>query len=212
MDAVDLVRPDVRKTRYILLPKLHVERCVMEPAEVHISKKTKKRSKGFIVSINEAFAEVLDACVQQHGEGWLVPPLQSEFKRMFNDRLSVNGTRLYSVEIWKEGKLAAGEIGSTIGGCYCSLTGFYRMDSAGTIQLCVLGSLLHQLGYTLWDLGMSMDYKLSLGAKVIPRSDFVDKFRKARMAETPQLSVSGRPCPVDCSTVLKKELVELATP
>eukprot|EP00922_Rhytidocystis_sp_ex-Travisia-forbesii_P069210 GHVS01103261.1.p1 GENE.GHVS01103261.1~~GHVS01103261.1.p1 ORF type:complete len:395 (+),score=47.24 GHVS01103261.1:180-1364(+) len=210
VDTADQARPHVRKTRYILLPKLHVDRCVMDLDKVHVSKKTKKRSKGFTVTIDTASSEVVDACVRQHAENWLVPPLQSEFRRMFDKHFSVDGVKLHSFEIWKDGKLAAGEIGSTVGSCYCSLTGFYDVDSAGTIQLCVLGSLLRQLGFTMWDLGMSMDYKLSLGATVIPRATFVQRFRKARLKDPITFTVNGGDGPVDCTIILKKECAEAA--
>jgi Leu/Phe-tRNA-protein transferase len=121
--------------------------------------------------------------------------------------------RLYSIEIWsndgehkdkdddvdmihsnsndnnnnkkKEGNwvLVGGELGYTVGTIYTSLTGFSSRDSAGSVQLAALGKLIFAAGFTVWDLGMSMDYKQSLGAQLVPRDDFVRMVHEAREME-----------------------------
>jgi Leu/Phe-tRNA-protein transferase len=61
-------------------------------------------------------------------------------------------------------QLAGGELGIACGGVYTSLTGFTAAaDGAGSVQLCALGALLHLCGFAFWDLGMGMEYKVSLG-------------------------------------------------
>lgn len=93
--------------------------------------------------------------------------------------------RLYSIEVWNEatGELAAGELGYTVGSIYTSLTGFSAQDSAGSVQLAALGRLLRSLGFTMWDLGMDMEYKQGLGAHNIPRQDFLAHLREVRTSK-----------------------------
>jgi hypothetical protein len=40
-----------------------------------------------------------------------------------------------SPQIFKDGALVAGELGYSVGGSYCSLSGFCCADSAGTVQV-----------------------------------------------------------------------------
>lgn len=91
--------------------------------------------------------------------------------------------RLYSVEVWnaKTGALAAGELGYAIGSVYTSLTGFTAEDSAGSVQLAALGRFLTQESFDMWDLGMELDYKTSLGARNLDRVQFVETLKRLRV-------------------------------
>ena len=91
--------------------------------------------------------------------------------------------RLYSVEVYnvESGELVAGELGYSVGSIYTSLTGFTSEDSAGSVQLAVLGRRLEQCGFDLWDMGMDMDYKERLGAHGMHRADFVRLVRRVRV-------------------------------
>ena len=119
--------------------------------------------------------------------------------------------RLYSVEVWEEDpdtaagteknettattqqkqqetpqrrrRLVAGELGYSVGSIYTSLTGFSSQDSAGSIQLAALGRLLCQRGFTLWDLGMDMEYKRTMGSHLMPRDDFVQVVHEVRVRD-----------------------------
>lgn len=193
-------------TEGVLLPKLHEHRCVVTlPDRLHVSKSTRKKAKGFTISFNQAFEEVVEGCRAQHGpQCWLYPSLVQAFITIANNGhgmrvpiihsdgeqqraspLESTGKtctiHLYSVEIWNNDRqLVGGELGYTVGSVYTSLTGFSAQDSAGSVQLAALGHLLCQLGFTLWDLGMEMEYKRNLGSQLVPRAVFVDAIHRAR--------------------------------
>jgi Leu/Phe-tRNA-protein transferase len=175
---------------------------------LHIGKQVRKKSKRYSISINRSFDEVVVACQYQHGEHcWLYPPLVTAFRAIHklskspstitDDSAVGDGVstttihdqrvpvRLFSIELWnaESGKLAAGELGYTVGKIYTSLTGFTNEDTAGSIQLATLGTLLHQNGFTTWDLGMEMAYKKALGSRLVPRDEFVRLVHESRLTD-----------------------------
>ena len=55
-------------TRGYLLPKLHVERCVLQlnpTSNLHISRSTRKKCKRYLLSVNECFDRVVAGCHRQ---------------------------------------------------------------------------------------------------------------------------------------------------
>lgn len=82
-------------------------------------------------------------------------------------------------------RLVAGEIGYRVGRIYSSLSGFFdRSDRAfantGTLQLLLLAHHLEQSGYAFWNLGEpTMAYKRSLGARLLPRRVFLERWLSA---------------------------------
>mmetsp|Transcript_5460 Transcript_5460/g.12448 ORF Transcript_5460/g.12448 Transcript_5460/m.12448 type:complete len:371 (+) Transcript_5460:172-1284(+) len=193
-------------TKGYLLPKLHVERCVLQlnpQSNLHISKSTRKKSKRFVLSVNESFDKVVAGCHKQHGTNWLYPPIVASFRAIHQRTIDPNNggvnamimannsiqpqdttpVRFYTVEVWnaETGALAGGELGYSVGGIYSSLTGFSNEDAAGSVQLVALGKLLTKCGFEYWDLGMDLEYKRRLGAGMIRRAEFVSKVKRSRV-------------------------------
>ncbi|KAF1772174.1 Acyl-CoA N-acyltransferase [Phytophthora cactorum] len=174
-----------------LLPKLHRQRCVLlvKPnAPEHVPKIVRKRAKKFKFVLNRDFDGVVEGCHEKHGIPWLYPPIVESFKTLF--QAADDGVELYpgckvrffTVELYDAATdtLVAGELGYTVGSVYTSLTGFSRASGAGTVQLHALSKFLYLAGFKMWDLGMSMDYKMGLGAKDLDRDDFLDELYKWR--------------------------------
>ena len=196
-------------TEAFLLPKLHQHRCVVRlPHDLHVSRSVRKKAKRYRLTINQDFEAVVRGCRQQHGSShcWLYPPLVQAFQQIHacgcagtSVRFQQSSTttaqasscpvRLYSIEIWTNNDdnndehddvMVAGELGYTVGSMYTSLTGFSNQDSAGSVQLAALGKLLCSRGFEIWDLGMDMEYKRSLGSHLMPRDEFVDNVHRIR--------------------------------
>jgi len=171
-------------------------------SHLHIGRTTKKRVKrsNFYITVNSAFDSVLSLCWRNHGDDWLCPPLRRAFRHMFRNQEEYL-TKLCSFELWvrndgnekeeKEGSsssfsftLVAGELGYVVGaqkgegGCYTSLTGATLVDSAGSVQMAVMGKILERVGLSVWDLGMPLDYKSHFGTEVLNREDFLDLYRR----------------------------------
>ena len=192
---------------YVLMPKWHRERCCMQFADLHVAKTGRKRAKKFRLTADASFDEVIDRCVEQHGENWLYAPMRAAFRALHHwgvardaERAAdaaaklpagfppfADEVRFHSFEVWSaDGTLAAGEFGAVVGGVYTSFTGFFdsKHPGAGTVQLCGTAKLLQDAGFAFWDLGQEIPYKLELGASMLPRAEFLAQFRAARDVKT----------------------------
>lgn len=176
----------------MLLPKIHEERCILTPAEIHVSRKVRRRAKGFHLTVNGDWWAVV-RCVQRYtftsheGDCWLTDELARAYQAVsrVDETWRRGGAAFHSVELWDTAskELVAGEIGYTCGSMYSSCTGFTlkeRYPGAGTVQLAALGKWLARSGFSLWDLGMELPYKLELGGRSVPRSDWVRHVRALR--------------------------------
>lgn len=205
--------PMYEKGQGIVLLKLHRSRCTLSPGAVHVGKQSRKKASQFRISVNEAFSEVVKG-VQEHtfteepGDCWLANEF-AEMYRLVNSlpESARRGVAFHSIELWhkESGRLAAGELGYTVGSIYSSCTGFalkHDFPGSGTCQLVALGKLLESCGFELWDLGMELDYKIELGGKMQPRASWIAQVRRLR--DTPTFLSS----PPDSSSV--KELLAAA--
>lgn len=175
-----------------LIPKLHLLRSVAQPREVAPTRTARRESSGYRLELDGRFDEVLEACVATHGDDWLRPSLRECWISLHGER-DRRRSRFASMELYDGlGRLQAGEIGVFAGGCYTSLTGFRRASGSGTVQLAATARYLEAVGVSLWDLGMPLDYKESLGARNVSRGEFLARFRAAREAR-PRLAAGSFP-------------------
>jgi Leu/Phe-tRNA-protein transferase len=169
--------PDGKPSRYLLLPKLHLERSALFWEDLRETKTARRLLKRYELRYDADFDRILDRCVHIHGSGWLTPPLVESIRavRASNDGL----VQPVSFALYRDGKLAAGEFGVIAGKVYTSYSGYREEDSAGTVQMVLTGRYLRDAGFAFWDLGMPMDYKDRLGARNISPRLFVELFRNA---------------------------------
>ncbi|ORM40865.1 uncharacterized protein BXIN_1698 [Babesia sp. Xinjiang] len=186
-----------RHPKRLLVPKMHSERAYLRPLWIRMTKAGKRAARNLRVTMDTVFHRVIRGIVQQHGENWMYPEMQQEFNIMYYQRHRFKNlkTRLHSVEVWKGGELVAGEIGCkylfyhdkwtavATGAVYTSVTGFHNLNSSGTFQLYALAAILHFQGIEVWDLGMEIPYKRSIGATTMSRTRFIDTFNHCKTRE-----------------------------
>lgn len=172
----------------ILLIKSHRQRCVLEFANLHLSRKLKRYARGLTLAINHNFRECLSAITRHHTATWLIQPLCDAFIQLHQHPQS--NVALHSVEIYNGVQLVAGEVGYSTGAIYTSLAGFHTQNGAGSVQLALLGQVLAHSGFAFWDLGMELPYKRQLGAEVIGRQAFLEQWAQHRDRPTPTWHVS----------------------
>ena len=171
-----------KKWNYILLPKLHLERSVVFWENMRETKTARRLSHRYELRVDCDFDFILERCAAVHGEDWLTPPLRQCLKEI---RAMPNApVRPISFGVYREGELKAGEFGVLARGTYTSYSGYHDENSAGTVQLLLLGRYMRESGFAFWDLGMPLEYKDRLGATTLLPEQFVKIFRDSFVRNT----------------------------
>ncbi|MDR1106763.1 MAG: GNAT family N-acetyltransferase [Treponema sp.] len=162
----------------VLVPRHHIWRSVLFFPDLHESRSVRRFLSRYELRADEDFDLIVDKCVAVHGGGWLTPPLLDLLRKVREK--SGSRARPFSFGVYRDGTLRAGEFGVVAGRVYTSYSGYREESNAGTVQMILTSRWLSDHGFAFWDLGMPLDYKEKLGAKVISTSEFISIFREAQ--------------------------------
>jgi leucyl/phenylalanyl-tRNA--protein transferase len=146
-------------------------RLVLFPENLHISRSLDKIIKKgqFTVTLDTAFAEVIDACARprplQSGT-WITPEMKSAYVDLHH------AGHAHSVESWCDGMLAGGLYGIAIGNIFFGESMFTEISDASKAAFVALARQLERWGFTLIDCQVYTQHLVSLGAATIPRKEF----------------------------------------
>ncbi len=150
-------------------------RMVLFPNELKISKSMRQilRKKAFEVTFNSNFEEVIYNCAtinrpDQEGT-WITTDMQNAYKKMFDLGYAV------SVEVWKENTMVGGLYGIWLEEkrIFCGESMFSTMSNASKYGFIMLVEWLQQKDVKLIDCQVHTDHLSSLGAREIPRDEFL---------------------------------------
>jgi leucyl/phenylalanyl-tRNA--protein transferase len=128
------------------------------------------RNKGYEVRIDSAFARVLEGCAAPR-KGAAGTWLNADMRRAY---LALHRAgHAHSFECWREGKLAGGLYGVTIGRMFYGESMFSRATDASKVALVALVGELRARGFPLIDCQQRTPLLASLGAREIPRRAFL---------------------------------------
>jgi len=147
-------------------------RAVLRPTGVHVSRSLRKRlrQEAFAVTIDRAFAHVLDGCAAPRaGEAgtWLSGAMRRAYASLHASGLA------HSIEVWMDGELAGGLYGVAIGRMFFGESMFARRTDASKIAMVRLAIQLDRWGFPLIDCQLETEHLASLGAETMPRRRFV---------------------------------------
>lgn len=163
----------------ILMPKHHYIRNVLFFDRLHIGKTVKRFLNRYELKADDNFEHILQRCVDTHGDGWLTEELFKSLVSLWKN--PVPPVKMSAFGLYRDGKLAAGEIGVAAGKVYTSYSGFRTENNSGSVQIIKTAKYLEEAGFDFWDLGMPLDYKYSFGAVDISKDEFVEIFNKAQI-------------------------------
>ena len=85
----------------------------------------------------------------------------------------------HSVEVWIDGGLAGGLYGVAIGGFFAAESMFTRARDASKVALVALAQHARAVGVALIDVQMATPHLTSMGARTIPRDEYLRALAQA---------------------------------
>ncbi|HEX5110823.1 MAG TPA: leucyl/phenylalanyl-tRNA--protein transferase [Vicinamibacterales bacterium] len=151
-------------------------RMVLYASDVHVSRSLGKvlRSDRLRVTADTAFADVVRGCAEvrrDHEGTWITAEMEEAYNELA--RLGYG----HSVEVWKGEQLVGGLYGVAIGRMFFGESMFSRVSDASKVALVRLARQLEAWAMPMIDCQMSTPHLASLGARDIPRADFVGEIR-----------------------------------
>lgn len=158
--------------------------------DFHISRSLAKtiRQGRFQITVNRAFAEVVEACADRE-ETWI----NSEIFDRYQDLHEIS--HAHSLEVWQDGNLAGGVYGVSLGAGFFGESMFSRQRDASKVALAYLMDRLTQAGFSLCDTQFITPHLASLGAVEISRADYKAQLKEAMEASEADFEAPEIPTP-----------------
>jgi len=159
-------------------------RCVLFPQRIHVSRSLNKilKKEIFRVSFDADFPAVIAACREERLQSgtWITPQMQQAYIELW--RLGF----AHSVECWQQNQLVGGLYGISLGGCFFGESMFSQVANASKVALVRLCQQLARLGVELIDCQQTTPHLLGLGAREIPRAEFINRLAASLMSSQGQ--------------------------
>jgi leucyl/phenylalanyl-tRNA--protein transferase len=134
------------------------------------------RRGGWTFTTDRDFAGVMRACAEPTGDRpstWI----GEDFLRSYGE-LHRRGAA-HSVEVWEGNEMVGGLYGVAIGGFFGGESMFRRRTDASKAAVTFLAEHLRSRHFELLDAQVPTPHLLSLGARTIPRADYLRRLRRA---------------------------------
>ena len=148
-------------------------RMVLFPAEFKVSRSLRRtlRASDYQVRLDSSFPAVLAACANTPRPGqpgtWITDAMQAAYRQLHQLGWA------HSVEVWREDKLIGGLYGLAIGRMFYGESMFSHQTDASKIAAAHLARFLESRGFGMIDCQMRTEHLASLGAREIPRTEFI---------------------------------------
>ncbi len=176
------------------------KRAVVFLEHMHISTSLKKeRRKNWArLTINQAFAEVVESCAEltnrKDQEGtWITPAIKEAYLEMHRAGYA------HSIECWERERLVGGVYGVSLQAMFAAESMFFRKPNASKFCLWYLHDYLTAHGVPWFDIQMLTPHMESMGAREIPRKDYIRLLNIQLSAKNElfrDISESGTPAPL----------------
>ena len=146
-------------------------RCVIFPADVHISRRLRRRyNQGrYSLTVDREFNRVIEDCAkprQAHEGTWITRDMKLAYSRLHDMGIA------HSLEVWNKDELVGGIYGLSLGEVFFGESMFSREKDASKVALVALCRQLSQWKYRLLDCQVSNPHLVSMGAIEISREEF----------------------------------------
>jgi leucyl/phenylalanyl-tRNA--protein transferase len=129
------------------------------------------RNRGYEFKMDTAFREVIESCAEVYRKDedstWITKGMIDAYCKMHEFGVA------HSAETWYEGELVGGLYGISLGKAFFGESMFFKKRDASKVAYYHLIQHLKELNFDFIDTQMSTSHLISLGAKEIPRKDFL---------------------------------------
>lgn len=157
-------------------------RFALLPEELHVGRSLAKavRRRPYRITLDRAFAEVLDRCARaprpgQHGT-WITKDMRRAYIELNRRGLA------HSVEAWQDDVLVGGLYGVAIGKAYFGESMFATAPDASKIAFVELVDRLRRWGVSIIDCQVHTDHLERFGARMFELDDFLGRVHAATAA------------------------------
>ena len=152
-------------------------RMVLIPGEFRISRSLARvlRNMSYEVRCDTAFERVMRSCAAprgKHNGTWISEDMIAAYCALHEIGYA------HSVEVWIGGRLAGGLYGVAIGRMFYGESMFSHASNASKIALAHLARQLERWQFEMIDCQMNTAHLASLGAREIPRSEFIARLQE----------------------------------
>lgn len=148
-------------------------RTVFASDGVHLSRRFARqmRSLSWTITADTAFDAVVEACAhsprrQGHGT-WITPQMQ----RAYHDLHALG--HAHALEVWDGEAMVGGLYGVTIGQMFFAESMFSAKSGGSKVALAALAAVLREWGWPWIDAQVESPHLLRMGARTLPRDDFL---------------------------------------
>ncbi|WP_374122073.1 leucyl/phenylalanyl-tRNA--protein transferase [Frankia sp. AiPa1] len=155
-------------------------RAVIPAGAVRVSRSLRKRMRscGWTTSIDEAFVDVVRGCQRGGESGWITDELVDGYAE-----LHALGWA-HSIEVWDgDDQLIGGMYGVGVGGVFAGESMFHVRTDASKIALADFDARFRAAGGVLLDVQLTTEHLISLGARDVPRRDYLTVLTRVRDAD-----------------------------
>jgi len=175
-------------------------RCIFMPGDFHVSRRWRRelRQSTAEIRINTAFTDVVRECAgpRRSEQGtWITPAIQVAYENLHQQGWA------HSIEVWQSGELVGGLYGLAIGKAFFGESMFSLTSNASKTALLYVTGLLNSGEIEVLDCQVESGHLTSLGARAIPRGEFLRRLDSA--CGTGRLYDNWPDVPVACSELLR---------
>jgi leucyl/phenylalanyl-tRNA---protein transferase len=162
-----------------------VRRGVLPLDGLRVSRSLKRSLRRFEIRVDTAVAEVIEACADpRRPGGWIDPAIRAAYVELY--RLGW----VHSVEAWRDGELAGGLYGVSVGGLFAGESMFHRETDASKVALVALVDIMREDAGPwgeprLLDVQWQTPHLESLGVVQVKRGDYLARLPEVVAAAPP---------------------------
>jgi leucyl/phenylalanyl-tRNA---protein transferase len=158
-------------------------RSVLLPGDLHVSRSMKKllEKKKFSVKYDRDFKSVIENCgaPRKKEQGtWITSDIKEAYISLH--RLGF----AHSVEVYQDNKLVGGLYGVSLGKCFFGESMFSLVPNASKYAFITFVREISRMGFLIVDCQVPNPHLTRLGAREIPRAEFLERLEKGLQYDT----------------------------